>query len=117
MGQHVWRAFNHLRITRPGFLLHHTDVMHQPSPSRYQMAVCKAPLMPQQTKRILLILAASISLVAAVFASFMLLPAQIGHLSTWHLAAIVGLCVLPLLTAIAMSLDNTHRARRQAKSE
>ncbi len=73
--------------------------------------------MPQQTKRILLILAASISLVAAVFASFMLLPAQIGHLSTWHLAAIVGLCVLPALTAMAMSLDNAHRVRRQAKSE
>ena len=73
--------------------------------------------MPQQTKRILLVLAASISLVAAVFASFMLLPAQIGRLSTWHLAAIVGLCVLPLLTAMAMSLDNAHRSRRQAKSE
>ncbi len=62
-----------------------------------------------QTRKIGLVLAASVSVLTALAAAFILLPKGVGVLATWQLGLIVGLCVLPALTAMAMSADNAQR--------
>lgn len=60
-------------------------------------------------------LAAGTSILAAILGGAIVVPRGLRSVQTWELATLIGLCVLPLLVALAMSAD--RRRVRQAARE
>lgn len=66
-------------------------------------------------RRVGVLLAAGTSILAAILGGMIVVPRGLRSVQTWELATLIGLCVLPLLVALAMTAD--RRRLRQAARE